>query len=168
VWITGLSGVGKTTVAQHLRERLLDDGINPVMLDGDRIRRALMIESAHTRDERKKLAMTYSKLAQEISSQGHLVIVSTISLFTHVHQWNRDHLERYVEVLLRASKAELLLRDSRGIYSEIELAQGLVVGMGQIAEFPEQPDIVIDNFGINTPTSSALQIREYLTEVGLC
>ena len=148
VWITGLSGAGKTTLAHGLREVLLDRGITPVLLDGDRLRAVVPAVGGYTPADRRRYAMFYGRLARELSAQGHFVICATISLFHEVHRWNREHLPQYLEVLLRVPVEELGRRDTKGVYAA---SRHDVVGVHQAAEFPSAPDLTIDNFGGTSP-----------------
>jgi adenylylsulfate kinase-like enzyme len=160
VWLTGLSGAGKTTVAQLLRGRLMTEGICPVMLDGDRLRRIYPTEFGYSVEERRQLAASYGRLALEIASQGHLVICSTISLFREIHRWNRAHLPNYLEVWLRVPLEEIRRRDTRGIYVTQHDRHSPVVGVDLVVEFPEAPDLIIDNFGAVTPERAVEGIME--------
>lgn len=159
VWLTGLSGAGKTTVAGILRSRLLAMGICPVMLDGDRLRRIYPAGFGYSAKERRQLGASYGRLAHEIANQGHLVICSTISLFREIHRWNREHLPNYVEVWLRVPLEELRRRDAKGIYNARDgRGSTAVAGQDFSVEFPESPDLVIDNFGAMTAQRAADQI----------
>lgn len=113
IWITGLSGVGKTTVAALVRERFARTGQLPVLLDGDRIRQVMPEPPGFGEADRRRLAHVYAGLAREFSAQGHLVVCATVSLFHAVHAWNRAHLPRYLEVWLRAPVEELRRRGVR-------------------------------------------------------
>ncbi|MBP2325008.1 adenylylsulfate kinase-like enzyme [Kibdelosporangium banguiense] len=156
VWITGLAGAGKSTVAAHVRDRLLAMGQLPVLLDGDALRAMLPYTPGYSRDERLKLARYYARLARELAEQGHLVICATVSLFHEVHEWNRRAIPGYIEVWLRVPVAQL--RD-RGCRTELyETAEQDVVGMDTLAEFPQGPDLVIDNYGPATPEAAADRI----------
>lgn len=144
IWITGFSGAGKTTIAQATRGRLLAEGHCCVLLDGDRLRAVLGKEAGHTRDERMALALTYSRLCRELSSQGVTVICATISLFEEVWAWNRAHLPKYLEVYLRVPLDVRAARDAKGLYAR--QAQNMV-GVDVVLNEPHAPDLVIDNHG---------------------
>ena len=143
VWLTGLSGTGKTTVAGLLDRRLRADGLLPVQLDGDRLRSIMPVDLGYAPDDRRRLARSYARLAADFAEQGHLVICATISLFHDVHAWNRANLPTYLEVWLRAPVTELRTREGRdALYDR----GGDVVGTGIDPEFPLHPDLVIDNY----------------------
>ena len=115
LWVTGLSGSGKTTLAQNIISKTPE--FKWVHLDGDQLRPILNTVQLYDRNSRLDLARKYSQLAFLFSSQGHNVIVSTISLFREIHNWNRKNLEPYFEVFIEAEVAKLNKRDNRDIYS---------------------------------------------------
>ena len=103
IWITGLSGAGKTTLAKEIVNQLTTENIEPILLDGDQLREIFIDStnqaiSSHDRSSRLTLALKYSGLARLLSEQGFWVIVATISLFKEVHDWNRKNLKNYYEV----------------------------------------------------------------------
>jgi adenylylsulfate kinase len=139
VWITGLSGVGKTTLAVALRDALgHKDGKRPVIIDGDQIR-AVLDEPGYDLSTRKRLAFVYSRLARHLASQGFDVIVATISLFHDVHRWNRESLPGYFEILLGGP----LERKVNGSHPPTAADW---VGVDQTPEWPHEPDLCLKPF----------------------
>lgn len=163
VWLTGLAGSGKTTVAKILAERWRERGVPPVLLDGDVMREVLAERGGYDPGSRLKMGFTYSRFACALARQGHLVIVATISLFHAVQRWNREHAPRYCEVLLDVPMPELHRRDKKGLYSSID--PECVVGLGQPAQFPERPDVVVDNYGGVSPHRAADHIMKKADEL---
>ena len=151
IWITGLPGSGKTTVAKALYQELMNMQQQVVLLDGDALREALN-NKQYENSARKELALTYSRLAKMHSQQGQTVICATVSMFDEVRDWNRQHIDDYLEVYLEVSKEVLLERNQKGLYSKAE--QGLVqnmLGFDLDFEAPKQPDLVFNNNGQLTP-----------------
>ncbi|OQW90606.1 MAG: adenylyl-sulfate kinase, partial [Thiotrichaceae bacterium IS1] len=106
-WITGLAGSGKTTLGKRLYEQLRLTNNAVVFLDGDNLREVFGHEQGHTLAERKHLAMKYSRLCQMLSEQGIDVVCATISLFKEIHEFNRQHLQKYCEIFVKCTMEEL-------------------------------------------------------------
>jgi adenylylsulfate kinase-like enzyme len=161
VWVTGLAGVGKTTVADALAGELRRHGVRPIRLDGDDLRELLPTPLGHDLADRRRLARYYARLAAHLAAQGHLVICSTVSLFHEIHEWNRRSNDRYLEVWLRMSVAELRTHGRRRhLYGDAAAKD--VVGVDASAEFPRRPDVVIDNSGIDQAVPDILAaLREW-------
>lgn len=158
VWITGMSGAGKSTVATELTQRLRATECPAVMLDGDELRWALGAQSGFDQDTRTRLAWTYARLCKILSAQGAVVVCATISLVHDVQRWNREQLAGYVEVLLEVPTDELCTRNSKGIYQP---GRPDVVGVGAPAQFPRAPDLRIPNYHPLTADAVADQIFDY-------
>lgn len=146
IWLTGLSGAGKTTIGQILSKKI--NSKSPcVFLDGDAIR-AIVGDPHIGHDRQSRLANAYriAKFAQHFESQGFHVVVSTMSLFHEIHDWNRKNFKKYFEVLIESSLEHLKKNDDKGLYglaAKGELKN--VVGHDLPAEKPLNPDLVITN-----------------------
>ena len=145
IWITGLSGAGKTTLAKKIAKMMRSRNQNVVLLDGDDLRHVFSLDHAagvdYSREERLRLAMRYSRLCKILAKQKLSVVVATISLFKEVHAWNRANLPSYFEVYLNVPIEELKLRDSKGLYEkyfrgEIKNVSGLDLAVDE----PGNPD----------------------------
>ena len=92
IWITGLSGAGKTTLAKQLYLRLKKNQMHPILLDGDLLRLIFKIgsieEQSYSRKSRINLGLKYGLLCKTLSSQGFIVILATISMFHEIYAWN--------------------------------------------------------------------------------
>lgn len=167
VWITGLSGAGKTTLGSALRDRLHSvNGHPPLLLDGDALRAIFALETDGLGEaSRRALALRYARLCAELAGQGLDVICATISMFHEVRRWNRDHIPDYYEVYLRVPIAELERRDPKGIYARFRAGEiSNVVGLDLDAEEPESPDLVLENHGANTVGQSVERVLAALSE----
>tara|TARA_B100000989_G_C19528294_1_gene468152 strand:+ start:590 stop:1126 length:537 start_codon:yes stop_codon:yes gene_type:complete len=164
IWVTGLSAAGKTTLATSLRESLTLMGHSTILLDGDVLRECLDVKQQTGREERKKLAFTYSRLANMLSSQGVIVIVGTIALFREIHLWNRKNIEGYYEIFLNVPVEELKRRDPKGIYKKFDQGQiKNVAGLDIDVDFPLEPHLQINFNKKNTPDMiSKLALSSFL------
>lgn len=168
VWITGLSGVGKTTVSRALIKQLRDAGYQPVHLDGDEIRDVVR-DPATGHDRTSRLANAYRicRLAKLLARQGFVVVVSTMSLFHEIHRWNRQELPNYCEVMLTASHGTLINRDPKSIYQRASV--GLEQDVGGIdleVEFPTNADHTFENNDKRDPVGLAGDILTALAHCG--
>ncbi len=149
IWITGLSGAGKTTVALAVRERLTERGIASLHLDGDRLREVFADPTyGFDRESRLNGARRYARLAGMVAEQGLVAIVSTISLFHEIHAWNRANLPGYFEVFLDVPESVRRARDPKGLYKGLD--QGTNASMGGVdlaVELPIAPHLKIVNEG---------------------
>lgn len=142
IWITGLSGVGKTTLAKSLMKRLEVSGREPVLLDGDQVREAIAdVSCGHDAEARLCNAYRICRLAKMLSVQGRVVVVATMSLFHEIHRWNRDNLPGYFEIHLDVPLEKVRDNDSKGLYSKGKNLPGVDL----VPEMPKQPDIYFEN-----------------------
>ncbi len=166
LWITGLSGSGKSTIAAAAAEQLRARGERPVVLDGDAVRAAIA-DSKTGHDLTSRLANAYriSRLAQLLAEQGQTVIVPTMSLFREIHEWNRAHLPNYFETWVDVDWAELCERDACGLYSRAARGEVKnVAGFDLEYDRPAQPDLVLNN---NPPLRPATELANELLRSAL-
>ena len=158
-WITGLAGAGKTTIANQLLEILQANGEGVVILDGDSLRDVLGETQDYSIGNRKKLAFIYGRMAKLIADQGLHVIVSTISMFHDCRQQNRDAIGNYFEIYIEVSEEILRQRNKKELYSKSrDKSLSDVMVPSPDLETPKSPDLVIRNYGDETPTQIAESI----------
>ena len=95
LWITGLSGAGKTTIAAEVFKILKEKYTNSIFLDGDVIREILNNDLSYSREDRLKNAMRISKLCEFLTSQNIHVVCSTMSLYKEIHEMNKINIKNY-------------------------------------------------------------------------
>lgn len=149
IWITGLSGAGKSVLALAVVKRLraVDDKI--FLLDGDELREVFGAKTINdknfSRDKRISLAMQYARLCDVLARQGFTVVIATISLFKEVHAWNRTNLYGYFEVYLKVPLEELRRRDAKGIYRRFDAGElKNVAGLDLPVDEPKLADLVLE------------------------
>ncbi len=136
IWITGVSGTGKTTLAAGVVTALRARHAAAIHLDGDALRAVLGREAPvdYTPEARALLALQYARLALLVSTQGAIAVASVVALRHDVHRLLRERASPYVEVWLR--RREPAARHD-----------GPAVGRELPAEYPLAPDVVLDNDG---------------------
>jgi adenylylsulfate kinase-like enzyme len=146
IWLTGLSGAGKTTIAREMSRKLRDGGVPSLLLDGDEVRAACGGDYGHDPDGRLRNAYRMARLAKLAADQGLVVTVSTMSLFHEVHAWNRENLPGYFEVLLDVDVEVCRRRDPKNLYRDVaRKVQRHVGGVDVRVEYPLDPHLKLDN-----------------------
>lgn len=139
-WITGLPRSGKTTLANALCASLRERNLPVVALDGDSFRAACGSDLGYDSRGRLQNARRLSGMCQLISSQGIIVVCSTVSLFAEIHELNRKTLKRYVEVLIE-TPAEILRRRDPTLYGAATRGEAHLPGVNQEYALPTRPEV---------------------------
>ncbi len=148
VWLTGLSGAGKSTIAERLAPELSARGRNVEVLDGDEVRTHLSKGLGFSREDRDTNIGRISFVASLLVKHGAAVITAAISPYTQARSEARKRIgeDQFVEVYVRCSIKELTRRDVKGLYAKAiagELKH--FTGVSDPYEAPENPDVVVDS-----------------------
>jgi adenylylsulfate kinase-like enzyme len=159
IWITGLSGAGKTTLCQAIFRELKSTMPQLVTLDGDTIRVVLGGGLGYRVEDRVVQITRLQNLAKMLSDQGLVVLVAALYASPELLGWNRQNIDDYFEVYLEASSETLMKRDGKGLYSTPE-KEGVpnVVGVDIEWHVPEAPDVKINTDEPEDPSSMARRI----------
>ena len=163
-WMIGLSRSGKTTLSKLLYDKLKPEVSNLVLLDGDAIRILFGSDVDHTVEGRRRNAERISHLSKFLSDQNIHVIAAVLSIFPEWQAWNRENIENYQEVYIKASLDSLEKRDTNDLYSQAK--KGIiknVVGFDIPFPEPKNPDLVIEN-NIETTNFDAMLERLLLLD----
>lgn len=147
IWITGLSGAGKSTIAAEVHRLMRERGLPAVHLDGDQVREVVG-DAACGHDPESRLVNAYRicRLAAMLAAQDLPLVVSTVSLFHEVHAWNRANLSGYFEVYVKVRLDTVHRRDPKGIYVRASNGEEANVwGLHLACEEPENPHLVVEN-----------------------
>jgi len=148
VWIIGLSGAGKTTLAREVVARLRRWKPNVAIVDGDMMRAVFGNDLGHGMEDRRRNADRICRLCRLLDAQGIHVVCAILSLFPESRRWNRENIPEYYEVFIDTPLEKLIARDSKGIYARYrEGSLRNVVGLDIEFPKPEHPDLVIANTG---------------------
>lgn len=146
LWLTGLSGAGKSTIAEALVAELRGRGTTVIHLDGDALRGGLCAGLGFTAEERAENVRRAAHVARLVADQGIVAVCSLISPLAAHRAAARAILgPAYVEVYVRCALEECVRRDPKGLYARA-LAGTIphFTGIGAPYEPPESPESVLD------------------------
>ncbi len=147
IWLTGLSGSGKSTIANELEKQLFANGLHSYVLDGDNLRHGINKDLGFTKADRAENVRRVAHIAQLMSDAGLIVIVALISPFSTDRDSARSLFEsgKFVEVWVKTPTEVCIERDPKGLYKKA--ASGSIpnmTGIGQEYEAPENAELVLD------------------------
>jgi adenylylsulfate kinase len=166
LWFTGLSGAGKSTIAEIVGPELERRGILVDHLDGDVIRTNLSKGLGFSREDRDANILRIGFVAKLLTRHGAGVIVAAISPYSETRDAVREMIgDRFVEVFVATSLDECARRDVKGLYEKAlkgELRE--FTGVSDPYEAPESPELRVETEG-RAPEESAREVLEYLSGV---
>jgi bifunctional enzyme CysN/CysC len=169
LWFTGLSGAGKSTIANLVEKRLFALGRHSVLLDGDNIRHGLNRDLGFTDTDRVENIRRVGEVARLMADAGLIVLVSFISPFRSERRMARDLLPpgEFLEVHIDTPLAVAEKRDVKGLYKKARRGEiPHFTGISSPYEEPENPELHIDTTSLSSE-QAAEKIVEALTERGL-
>ena len=167
LWMTGLSGSGKTTISMLLEKELLRRGLRVERLDGDIIRKSLTRDLGFSKEDREKNIERVTFVAKLLSRNGIACICSFISPYQSIRDQVRSETTNFVEVYVEASLESVMERDVKGLYKgAIDGSIPNFTGISDPYEAPLNPDIHVRT-DIQTPEESAQAILDTLERTEL-
>jgi len=162
IWLTGLSGAGKSTIAEHLVKKLVQMGHKVEHLDGDSIRN-LFPSTGFSNADRDQHIRRVGFLASRLEKHGIDVVASLISPQQESRQFVRGLCTNFIEVYVSTSLEECEKRDPKGLYAKARRGEIFnFTGISSLYEKPENPEITIDTINI-TAEQAAEKILKTLT-----
>ncbi|HEV8602624.1 MAG TPA: adenylyl-sulfate kinase [Gaiellaceae bacterium] len=170
LWFTGLSGAGKTTIAQIVGPELERSGLLVEYLDGDAVRTHLSKGLGFSKEDRDTNIERIGWVASRLTRQGAAVLVSAISPYEETRRKARSMIEEFgpfVEVFVQVTVEEAARRDVKGLYEKAFRGEiDHFTGVSDPYEVPVSPEVRIDTESLS-PEESARVILEKLAELDL-
>ena len=160
LWLTGLSGAGKSTIANRIEARLTAQGRHTYLLDGDNVRNGLSKDLGFTAQDRVENIRRVAEVARLMVDAGLIVLVSFISPFRSERRMARDLFApgEFLEVFIDTPLEEAERRDVKGLYGKARRGElKNFTGIDSPYEIPEKPEIRID-----TTTMDAQSAAEFI------
>ena len=162
LWLTGLSGAGKSTVAAKLGPALAERGHRVELLDGDEVRTNLCQGLGFSREDRDTNIARIGYVAGKLSKHGVAVLVAAISPYREARDRVRSAVDNFVEVYVAAPVSTCAERDVKGLYAKHARGElrGLT-GVDDPYEAPLAPELVLRTED-ETPEASAERVAAHL------
>ena len=157
VWLTGLSGSGKTTIGRSLEAKLRELGYRVELLDGDEVRKQLSPDLGFTKNDRETHARRVVYLSRLLAKNGIITLVSLIAPYRAFREYARKEIADYVEVYVKTPLETCIKRDPKGLYKKA--LRGEITDMTGIQdpyEEPINPEAVIDTEHLTVDQSAEL------------
>jgi len=171
IFFTGLSGSGKSTIANGLLIKFLEQGSRPVtLLDGDIVRTHLSSELGFSKEHRSLNVQRIGFVASEITKNGGIAICAPIAPYEYDRKINRELISKvgsFIEIFVNTSLEKCEKRDSKGLYKLAR--EGKIkefTGISDPYEEPKSPDIVINSDGSKQPEELVDTIFYKLIKMG--
>ena len=166
LWFTGLSGAGKSTVANLVEQKLFEQGRHTYLLDGDNVRHGLNKDLGFSNDDRIENIRRVSEVANLMADAGLITLVSFISPFRTERRLAKELLgeDVFIEVYVDAPLELCEERDPKGIYKLARAGKiKQFTGIDSDYEVPERADIKLDS-SLHDPDKLADQVMDYLRD----
>ena len=168
IWLTGLSGAGKTTMAMALEKEIHRKGYFTKLFDGDIIREGVNKDLGFSDADRMENIRRTAEIAKLFADHGLIVICSFISPTNAMREMARDIIghERFIEVFVNCPLEVCEERDVKGLYKKAR--QGLIkdfTGIGSAYEIPDHPDIELRTDLWNVKKTAKYLMRKILPQI---
>jgi bifunctional enzyme CysN/CysC len=147
IWLTGLSGSGKSTIANAIEKQLFIDGKHAYVLDGDNLRLGLNKDLGFTPGDRAENVRRVAEIAKLMSDAGLIVIVALVSPFEADRQAAKAIFTStpFYQVFVDTPVEICQQRDPKGLYAKANKGEiPNFTGRGQDYEMPKNPDLILD------------------------
>jgi bifunctional enzyme CysN/CysC len=170
VWLTGLSGAGKSTIAAILERELFNRGIHAYRLDGDNLRYGLSANLGFSPEDRSENIRRAAEAGRLLADAGLVVISSLISPYradrARVREIMKEGQIRFFEVFVRCPLEVCEARDPKHLYAKARAGEiREFTGVSAPYEAPENPEVTVRT-DAQTPQESAAAILDYLIQTG--
>ena len=140
-WITGLSGAGKTSVANEIKNEITKQFGPTLVFNGDDLRKIFHLNK-YDQKSRLENGKNFGKFAKFITDQNINLIFTVVGMFDQIRAWNKKNIDNYIEVYLKASVSKIRKKRKKKLYFK---KNSPIVGIQIKPEFPKKPNFIVKN-----------------------
>jgi adenylylsulfate kinase len=167
LWFTGLSGAGKSTIANIVVADLVERGHRVELLDGDEVREHLSKGLTFSKEDRDTNIRRIGYVASLLARNGVVAVTAAISPYQSVRDEVRGWIPNFVEIHVATSLEDCEARDVKGLYAKARAGDiPEFTGVSDPYEIPKNPEVTIETAG-RTPAESAAEVIAWLEQAGL-
>lgn len=164
LWFTGLSGSGKSSIANALAQKLKERGVVLDRLDGDDLRGIFAGELGFTKRDRNINVAVAGFLAKKLSNQGIVVLASFVSPYREARDKIKSNNKNFIEIFINTPLEECERRDVKGLYKKARAGEvDFFTGISDPYEIPINPDLKIDTIELSVD-EAVIKIIDFLVE----
>ena len=157
IWVTGLSGSGKSHIAKKIKKQLNKKKIKCILINGDDLRKIFKMNK-FDKNSRLNYAKSYSLFCKKLTDQGMNIIIATIAMFDEVRNWNKRNIKNYFEVYTQTPINLITKRNKKKLYLSNKIN---VIGKDIKPELPKHSNFIFKNNYKN----DTVQFNKLFTEV---
>ena len=167
VWFTGLSGAGKSTIANAVEKKLYESGLHTMVLDGDNMRLGLNRDLGFSAGDRSENIRRTAEVAKLLNDAGVIVLTAFISPYKQDREMAREIIgPSFLEVYVSTDISVCEARDKKGLYQKARRGEIRdFTGISSAYEVPERPDVVIDTAVGTVEENADAVLRELLRRI---
>lgn len=170
VWFTGLSGSGKSTIANEVEKILFEKNIHTYLLDGDNVRKGINSNLSFSAEDRKENIRRISEVAKIMMDAGLVVLASFVSPYRKDREKVKQTVgqEKYYEVFVNTPLEECEKRDVKGLYAKARRGEiKNFTGINAPYELPLVPDVEVDTTKMDIKEIVAIIVEQILVKITL-
>lgn len=167
IWLLGLSGAGKTTIANQLVENLKTENKPTILLDGDILRTGLNNNLGFSEEDRCENVRRTAEVAKLFLAEGYWVVVALITPLEKMRVLNRQILgNQYLEIYVNTPLSTCQIRDPKGLYAKVALKQiQHFTGIDSPFDIPQKADLVINTEELSVEVAVEKIVMCYTAEL---
>ncbi len=166
LWFTGLSGAGKTTVADKVNKSLVEKGLRVERLDGDLVREVLTKDLGFSKEDRDINIERVAFVSELLSKHGVIVLATFISPYRRHRELVKSKANNFAEVFVNAPLETCERRDVKGLYKKARAGEIKdFTGISDPYEKPENPDLILNTHEEDID-ESVKKVIDYLNKLG--